>query len=52
MGIHMNAVQTNDETQEGELSLPLLKKYITFCRRYNQTLDYVYEQIPINIIIW
>jgi len=32
MGIHMNAVQTSEDTAEGELSLPLLKKYIAFCR--------------------
>ena len=33
MGIHMNAVQTSEVVQEGELSLSLLKKYIAFCRR-------------------
>ena len=33
MGIHMNAIQTGDDSNEGELSLALLKKYIGFVRR-------------------
>ena len=37
MGIHMNAVQTGEDSHEGELSLSLLKKYIGFCRRYEST---------------
>lgn len=32
MNIHMNAGHTTEEV-EGELSLSLLKKYISFCRR-------------------
>ena len=33
MNIHMNAGHMSEDTQEGELSLSLLKKYIAFCRR-------------------
>merc|ERR1711972_1166412 len=33
MGLHMNALQTGEELQEGELSLDLLKKYVQYCRR-------------------
>ena len=46
--VHLNALQTQEEdTVEGELSLPLLKKYIAFCRRYvgedpNPTLHMYY----------
>ncbi|KAH7972068.1 hypothetical protein HPB52_006162 [Rhipicephalus sanguineus] len=32
IGIHMNAEPTAEKTQEGELSLSVLKKYISFCR--------------------
>ena len=37
MGLHMNALQTGEELQEGELSLDLLKKYVQYCRRLDHT---------------
>lgn len=34
MQVHLNALQsTTEETKEGELDLPTLKKFISFCRR-------------------
>ena len=32
MNVHLNAVQTLDETPEGEVPLNTLKKYISFVR--------------------
>lgn len=32
MNLHMNALQTTEETTEGELDLSMLKKYIAYCR--------------------
>lgn len=34
MQVHLNALQsTTEETREGELDLPTLKQFISFCRR-------------------
>ncbi|KAK7074488.1 minichromosome maintenance protein 5 [Halocaridina rubra] len=34
MNVHLNALKTTEETPEGELSLKLLKKYISYCRSH------------------
>ncbi|KAJ9591006.1 hypothetical protein L9F63_027787 [Diploptera punctata] len=33
MNVHMNAGQTTDDNNDGEMSLVMLKKYINYCRR-------------------
>ncbi|CAG5130699.1 unnamed protein product [Candidula unifasciata] len=32
MNVHLNAMQTTEEVQEGEVPINILKKYIAFCR--------------------
>lgn len=33
MNIHMMAGQTSDESNDGELSLLMIKKFINYCRK-------------------
>ena len=33
MNVHLNALRTQEETPEGEISLKFLKKFIAYCRR-------------------
>lgn len=33
MNVHLNADQNIDESNDGEMSLLLIKKFISFCRK-------------------
>lgn len=47
----MNAVQTGEQSHEGELSLALLKKYIAFCRRYlSKTRDFPFTDQHLSFL--
>ena len=49
MKVHLNAAQSG-QTQEGELSLNFLKKYIGYCKRYISLFLFKFQITSINFL--